>query len=138
MLGCPMYDVPCTCQTTHRPTDTMTPLWLPGGRRPRCRLRELAGVNRRVILHFLDVNRQIVGRTYSNGSNQVGNLHAADVPVIIVIRLNGIITERRCHGRRLTYEQSRLRIEEEPLGQVAIGNADYHVCVDAAHLLEAA
>src|SRR5439155_19737294 len=24
MLGCPMYDVPSTCQTTQRPTDTMT------------------------------------------------------------------------------------------------------------------
>src|SRR5437667_8266986 len=25
MLGCPMHDVPCTCQTTQRPTDTMSP-----------------------------------------------------------------------------------------------------------------
>src|SRR6266568_3015809 len=27
MLGCPMCDVPCTCQTTQRPTDTMTEIW---------------------------------------------------------------------------------------------------------------
>src|SRR5207245_11695162 len=25
MLGCPMCDVPCTCQTTQRPTGNMTP-----------------------------------------------------------------------------------------------------------------
>src|SRR6266571_1157489 len=92
-------------------------LWLPDSWRPRCRLHELAGFHCRVILHFLDVDRQIVGGTYGNGTNQVGNLHAADVPVIIVIRLNGIIAQRRCEGRRLTYEQSRLRSEEEPLWQ---------------------
>src|SRR6266705_741740 len=44
MLGCPMYNVPCTCQTTQRPTDTITP---PG------ELNQTATAGRLIYSHLL-------------------------------------------------------------------------------------
>src|ERR1017187_3754690 len=108
LVACPFpYSIVSPTTRANASTSNMSPwrrLSCPGRRRLRYRFGELSGIDRHVILDLLDVNHRGVRGADGQGGDQERNLYAFDVAVVAVIRLNRIVTHRRCVKRSLAQQ----------------------------------